>query len=57
MSKQLISKYNYYIVKNAVNKFYTYYYNMNNLENDIYIMDEAAEVSIKEIQQEYAQVI
>ena len=55
--KKVTNRNNYYIVKNAVNKFYTYYYNMNNLENDIYIMDEAAEVSIKEIQQEYAQVI
>ena len=55
--KKVTNRNNYYIVKNAVNKFYTYYYNMNNLENDIYIMDEAAEASIKEIQQEYAQVI
>ena len=55
--KEVTNRNNYYIVKNAVNKFYTYYYSMNTLEGDVYIMDEDAEESIKEIQLEYAQVI
>ena len=55
--KEVTNRSNYYIVKNAVNKFYTYYYSMNTLEGDVYIMDEDAEESIKEIQLEYAQVI
>ena len=55
--KEVTNRNNYYIVKNAVNKFYTYYYSMNTLEGDVYIMDEDAKESIKEIQLEYAQVI
>lgn len=55
--KEVTVRNNYYVVKNSINKFYTYYYNIYNLEDDIYIMDEAAEASIKEVQKEYAQVI
>lgn len=48
---------NYYIVKNSINKFYTYYFNIYDLESDNYIIDEEVEASIENTQQQYANAI
>ena len=47
----------YYIVKNSVAKFYSYYYSIYNAEKDNYILDDEAIESIKKIKQKNIQAV
>ena len=55
--QKVSSKNNYYIVKTCVNKFFTYYTAIYDVENDNYILDDEAKASIENEQKQNAEVL
>ena len=55
--RKVSNRNNYYIVKTCVNKFYTYYAAIYDIESENYIIDEETKISIENTQKQYAEVI
>lgn len=55
--KRVSIRNNFYVVKNCINKFYTNYAGIYELETDNYIIDEEAKASIEDEQKQNAEII